>query len=185
LTAKKTSIYDFGFSYYAPCEINLTALHKAHDAGVGAAALYIGFQYYNKEEVDFEKALEWFKVAGLQKNSSAIAAHRWIAKIYSEGMGIAINHSLSFVHNEIYFILYLRFYPVPDDKKIDSNNANVRIYQRLKDRLLPHLSLSAQKELVLEANRFSERFTKIEEPPQISLPYFLKRYSSSNLSLDD
>lgn len=174
---KNFSIYDFGFLHDGLRGANLRALLNAHEAGVGNAALYIGFQYYTKEELDFERALEWFKVAGSQKNISAIAAHRWMAKMYMEGAGAEVDYDRSFLHNEIYLTLYFRLWPGLDHDKLDLSDAKLRVYENLKDQIRSHLSTISEKKLILEAKIFCQDFKVIEQEPRIPLPDFLKKRS--------
>ena len=171
----KLTIYDFGFHHEGSSPDNLAALTEAYKNGVEKAALYLGFHYFPPKGEDPEQALYWFNIASTKHDISAIAANRWLAKCFADGIGTEINYWHAYLHNEVYFNLYNRYWPAPEEERLHPDNYKFLIYKNLAEAASARLSDAEKKSAIEAAQAFCEEFPKKLEQDRIKVPDFLMK----------
>lgn len=169
------TIYDFGFQHEGCSLDNLAALIKAHENGVEKATLYLGFHYLPPNGESPEQAFYWFKKSSAQHGISAIAANRWLAKCFMEGIGVDRSYWHAYLHNEVYFILYNRYWPAPEEERLHPDNYKFLIYKNVAEAASVNLSEADKNSALEAAQKFCEEFPREIDSERIEVPDFLRR----------
>ena len=175
MTKNMLTVYDFGFHDEGSSPDNLSALTEAHKNGVEKAALYLGFHYFPPKGKDPEQAFDWFKKASTQHGISAIAANRWLAKCFVDGIGTEINYWHAYLHNEVYFTLYNRYWPAPEEERLHPENYKFIIYKNIAEAASANLSEFDKRSAIEAAQDFCEKFPKKIDQDRIEVPDFLRK----------
>jgi TPR repeat protein len=183
MTKNTPTIYDFGFRDEGPKPAKLKALTEAYDNGVSNAALYLGFHHFPPQGEDPEQAFYWFRKASAQHNTSAIAANRWLAKCYMDGIGTQVDYWRAYIHNEVYFHLYNRYWPAPEEERQNPENYKVIIHRYTEETASANLSDSEKNSALDAAMKVCEKFPAKIKSERIEIPNSLLKKNRQGFRL--
>lgn len=162
--------YDFGYDHDGDVKKNIKALLQAYDAGVPDAALYLAFTHTASEPANYDAAFKWFEKASHADDWNAMAAHKWLAECYRDGVGCSVDLSKAYFYIEMFAARYdglqsrwghnqepLRLYP---------ENYRTQVYLNMKESLYRNMApeefSSAINEIGVEIERLGLELAPLE-----------------------
>jgi|TARA_B110000305_G_C19148378_1_gene496869 TPR repeat protein len=169
------TIYKFGYDRDKSFKTNETALLDAHTHGVDNAALTLAFLYLNAEADLGAEGVKWLRVAAQKKNISSIAAHTHLARCYLNGTEAEKDASMAFKHNEIFKILYVKFWPNgADDFK--HKNSKFDLHKSIRKRAV--IDLDEQQIIDLSKDAATYANSVVLTKSKTSFDKYVKQYFS-------